>query len=212
MILIPRGISRFPRDFLAKNDGCWYCLAKGTFVQSSFHAKYVDDLTLAEAFNLKENLEENPDRPLPDPYRARTGHRLCPEKSMVYSALLKTKTFAEDNQMQLNVAKTNFMVFNPTKMMDFLPRFVPDEKEVETVETLKLLGFVISSNLSWKENTRATVKKGYQRLWPIRRLKKTGADLEDLLEIYTKQVRPILEYDVPVWNSSITLEEENWIE
>ena len=42
--------------------------------------------------------------------------------------------------------------------------------------------------------------------------KKTGADHKDLLEIYIKQVRPILEYGVHVWNSSMTLEEENLIE
>ena len=40
-------------------------------------------------------------------------------------------------------------------------------------------------------------------MWVIRRLKKLGADNEDLLEVYFKQIRSILEYAVPVWHSSL---------
>ena len=39
-----------------------------------------------------------------------------------------------------------------------------------------------------------------------------GATQEDLLDIYTKQVRSILEFAVPVWHSSITGEERLGIE
>ena len=41
----------------------------------------------------------------------------------------------------------------------------------------------------------------------IRRLVNHGATIEDLIEVYTKQVRSILEFGVPVWNSSITKQE-----
>ena len=185
---------------------------KVKFQQSRFHAKYVDDLTIAEAFNVKEVLEDNPNRPQPDPFRARTGFRLCPERSMVYTDLRKIEEFANENEMQLNLKKTKFMVLNPSKTMDFLPEFESGGSSVETVESMKLLGFILSSNLSWKENTKMIVQKAYKRLWPIKRLKAKGAEISDLLEIYEKQVRSILEYGAPVWNSNITIEEANSIE
>ena len=41
----------------------------------------------------------------------------------------------------------------------------------------------------------------------VKRLKNRGANLKDLVEIYTKQVRSVLEFGVPVWNSKLTKEE-----
>ena len=45
---------------------------------NKIHLKYVDDLSLAESINLPAKLQSIPDskRPLPDVYRARTGHIL----------------------------------------------------------------------------------------------------------------------------------------
>ena len=54
--------------------------------------------------------------------------------------------------------------------------------------------------------------KAYKRLWLIRRLKKEGACLDDLIDVYIKHVRSILEFGVPVWNSGLTLEEIKDIE
>ena len=46
----------------------------------------------------------------------------------------------------------------------------------------------------------------------IKRLKKAGANLEDLKEVYIKQIRSVLEFGVPVWNSGITQDENHDIE
>ena len=54
--------------------------------------------------------------------------------------------------------------------------------------------------------------KAYGKLWSIIRLKKHGASNEDLTDVYIKQVRSILEYSVPVWNSALTNEEKDDIE
>ena len=45
---------------------------------NEIHLKYVDDLTVAEAVRMKENLSCIPldSRPLPDAYNSRTGHFL----------------------------------------------------------------------------------------------------------------------------------------
>ena len=50
---------------------------------NEIHLKYVDNLTIAETINMKEQLDYLPpeDRPLPDNYHARTGHHLSRQKS-----------------------------------------------------------------------------------------------------------------------------------
>ena len=73
-----------------------------------------------------------------------------------------------------------------------------------SVESMKLLGLVVSNDLTWHANTEHLTKKAYGRLWSIKRLVNHGASLEDLIDVYSKQVRSILEFGVPVWNSSLT--------
>ena len=83
---------------------------------------------------------------------------------------------------------------------------------MEVVESTKLLGVVVHSDIRWYENTNYICKKGYQRLWMIRRLKNLGANELELLDIYHKQVRSVLELAVPVWHPGLTLQERDQIE
>ena len=46
----------------------------------------------------------------------------------------------------------------------------------------------------------------------VKRLKSNGANLDDLVEVYVKQTRSILEFGVPVWNSNLTEDEVASIE
>ena len=56
------------------------------------------------------------------------------------------------------------------------------------------------------------VTKANKKLWILRRLKYLGAEVRDLVDIYIKQIRSILELAVPVWHDSITLTEQIDIE
>ena len=62
------------------------------------HLKYVDDLLLAETINMKTQVIPAPieDRPQPDPYRARTGHKLQSETSNVLTKLQETKEYQQN--------------------------------------------------------------------------------------------------------------------
>ena len=83
---------------------------------------------------------------------------------------------------------------------------------IDVVEEIKLLGLIIRSDLKWSSNTNAMVAKAYKRLWILRRLKNLGASVADLLDVYCKQVRSILEFGAPVWHSGITQGENKDIE
>ena len=70
---------------------------------------------------------------------------------------------------------------------------------LEVVEQFKLLGVILQSNLKWNSNTEYICKKGYARLWMLRRLKSLGANCDELLDVYDKQIRCVLELAVVVW-------------
>ena len=172
---------------------------------NEIHLKYVDDLSIAESVDIKNQLLPVPlkDRPQPDPYRARTGHMLNNETSKVFNKLKDIKNYADENKMKINLTKTKLMVFNPSVTKDFLPHFEVEGTEIELVEQTKLLGVIVTSNLSWTANTDYIVERCISKMWMIRRLKKLGASSSDLLDVFCKQIRSLLEFSVPVWNSSL---------
>ena len=185
---------------------------KGKFKKSTMHAKFVDDLTLVETINLREDLVPNPDRVLPDTFHERLGTKLDPDKSEVYKQIENIKAYAMDHEMKVNVEKCKFILFNPTHNFDFKPDLEINGQQLETMEEMKILGLTLRNDLSWKTNTNIMVNKAYKRLWIITRLKSRGANSEDLLDIYIKQIRCLLEYGVAVWNSNLTVSESNDIE
>ena len=163
---------------------------------NELHLKYVDDLTLAEAINLPKNLVKlsNSERPLPDVKHARTGHVLPGSVSKVQSQVMQAKEYAEKNHMKINIKKSKVMLFNPCTSIDFMPKIELENIELDLVEEMRLLGVVIQSNMKWSANTEQIVERGYKKLWIIRRLKELGAQKPELVDMYIKQVRSILEF------------------
>ena len=172
---------------------------------NEMHLKYVDDLTLAESINLPAKTVYVPEseRPLPDNFHAKTGHTFPVENSRVYQQLVDTKNYAKQNDMKINYKKSKLMLFNPCTAIDFIPDFELEKNQLEIVEEMKLLGIIIRSDLKWGSNTEYIVKKANSRLWTMRRLKNLGACDDDLLDVYTKQIRSVLELAVPVWQSGL---------
>ena len=66
--------------------------------------------------------------------------------------------------------------------------------------------------MRWCDNTDYICKKGYARLWILRRLKGLGASQTELVDVYQKQVRSVLELAVPVWQPGISKFEKSQIE
>ena len=74
------------------------------------------------------------------------------------------------------------------------------------MEQYKLLDVQITNDLKWKANTAYVTKRGYSKLWILRRLNINGANQSELKDIYCIQVSSILEYAAVVWNSGLTKE------
>ena len=93
-----------------------------------------------------------------------------------------------------------------------MPEISLENNELEVVDEIWLLGLIIRSDLKWISNTENMVKKANKRLWILRRLKFLGAQEHDLVDIFIKQIRSVLELAVPAWHSGITLAEQIKIE
>ena len=85
---------------------------------------------------------------------------------------------------------------------------------MEVVEIFKLLGVMIRSDMKWWDNSDYICQKGYSRLWILRRMKALalGASETELLDVYQKQVRCVLELAVPVWQPALTKKEQTQID
>ena len=88
-----------------------------------------------------------------------------------------------------------------------MPNIQIDGNEIEVVEEMRILGLIIRSDMKWSSNSEHIVLKAFHRLWVLRRLKALGANNLDLLDVYCKQVRSVMELAVPAWHSGLTVNE-----
>ena len=83
---------------------------------------------------------------------------------------------------------------------DGICRWLPDRVYPET----KLVGVILSEDLRWHKNTFYICQKARQKMWMLRRMVKLGLETSTMFDVYTKEVRSILELAVPVWHSGLT--------
>jgi hypothetical protein len=95
---------------------------------------------------------------------------------------------------------------------DFMPELFIREEHIEVVESIKVVGFILRSDLKTKSNTAYITAKAYSRMWILRRLKKMGATHKELIDFLHKQVLSVLLLAVPAWNSLLPKHEVTDIE
>ena len=122
-------------------------------------------------------------------------------------SLNRIQAWTDANKMKLNEKKSKVMVFNFTNDYQFATRLCIGDNLLETVESTKLLGTIIQSDLKWQENTDMLVKKGYQRMMILHKLYEFNVPDKDMVKIYVLFLRSILEQSCVVWHTSITVEE-----
>ena len=99
------------------------------------------------------------------------------------------------------------MIFNYTNDFQFSTRLFINNSLLEIINETKLLGTMISLDLTWNANTEIIIKKGYQRMMILYKLYEFNVPDADLVNIYILFIRSVLEQSCAVWNYSITEEE-----
>ena len=176
--------------------------------------KFIDDGSVAVSINLKTSLIPDPvRRPCPLNYHERTSQILPDENNLLHYYLQDTENFTINNKMKINSKKTKVILFNKSRKHDFPPEMsFSDGSMLEVVPDIKLVGVIVSNDLRWLKNTNFICNKATKKLWTLRRLKKFNLDIYKIFDVYTKEVRSILEFAVPVWHSGLTRNESRQIE
>ena len=65
--------------------------------------------------------------------------------------------------MKLNEKKSNIMLFNRAKTLDFQPKILINGKLLDVVKFTKLLGVMISSDMKWNKNVQYISGRGRKR-------------------------------------------------
>ena len=114
--------------------------------------------------------------------------------------------------MVRNHKKTKLMVFNYTDNYQFSTRLQLNNENLEIVKYARLLGVIISDNLSWDNNTSDLVKRSNARMELLRKVAGFSTSIEEKKNIYILYIRSILEQSSVVWHSSLTREKAEDLE
>ena len=110
--------------------------------------------------------------------------------------------------MRLNCDKCKEMIVdfsrNQGQSSDAQDIFI-NEKTLEKVSHIKMLGVTVSDDLTWNIHVDNIVSKAGKRLYMLYQLKRGGISQRELVQIYIAIIRPVLEYACPVWNTCLPL-------
>ena len=140
--------------------------------------KWVDDFTVLASVDLKQHLVPDPAPVQPVPWRGRHHQVLPDENNPLRHEIDSIVKYSEERNMLLNPIKTKAMVFNTLRNYDCIPAIsIKSGENIEVVEQHKILGQIVRSDLKTISNTEAICKKGFKRMWILRRLKSLGCPI-----------------------------------
>ena len=110
-------------------------------------------------------------------------------------------------------SRMNRVVLNPDKCKELRILFSRnpeafdlvsiDDKEIEVVNSAKLLGITISDNLTWNAHINELVKKTSKKLYFLVQLKRARLPPSDLVLFYLSCVRSTIDYGVSVFHNAL---------
>ena len=140
--------------------------------------KYVDDITMSE--------DVHKNRP-----------------SQVQAAVDDLCKMSNLDKLQLNETKCKELGIGFSKAeREFSPITVSDI-DLETVESIKLLGLHLSRNLKWNAHVTEIARIVVPRLYFLRQLRRSKVATKELVLFFTTCIRPLTEYACQMYHNSL---------
>ena len=138
--------------------------------------KYADDLTLSE-------------------------HLMGSLPGQMQAAVDAVTDWGQTYCLAANAGKTKDMVISlrAPQNRPIPPPIVLNNQAVERVDTFKLLGIQLSSDLKWDAQVQFMLKKAQPRVHYLSVAKRAQLPPDVLTQVYVTFIRPVLEYASPVW-------------
>ena len=175
--------------------------------------KFIDDASFIEILNLISVGLSSYNCKVQVPSDIATNDNFIPtERLKTQSYLDQISDWTKNQKMKLNCDKTMYMILNFCSSKQYQTRLYLENQLLEQVRETKLLGVIISDDLTWHKNTDNLVRKAYMRMTIIRKLYEFKVELTDLIKIYILYIRSTVEQSAVVWASSLTEEERRKLE
>jgi Reverse transcriptase (RNA-dependent DNA polymerase) len=125
-----------------------------------------------------------------------------PDEPALQSAADQLSFWCKENGMRPNIKKTREMLIHVGKKLnrESVPQLVIDEEKIEQVNTFKLLGIMISFDLSSGPHVSYMLYKTSIRYFIIYQLTKIGIPHHEIVIIYCAIICSVLEYACTVWH------------
>ena len=94
----------------------------------------------------------------------------------------------------------------------FTTRLTLNDKNIEIVDSMKILGTIITDKLNWNENCDNIISKVNQRMLLIKKMYSFGATIEEMTHFWILYCRSVLEKSAVVWSSSLSEENKKDLE
>lgn len=122
------------------------------------------------------------------------------------AAISKVKTWLDINSLKLNIAKTNFMTFSPTKTgmpQTMEPMLIDEETKsyIHNTTTIKYLGVIFDNHLKWEKHIKHLNGKLRKLIYKFYNLKSV-LNRKTLLVTYNSLAESIIRYGISVWGSA----------
>ncbi len=114
--------------------------------------------------------------------------------------------------MKINTDKSKTMEIAFSRKNHDVPPIRLDGEILESVRSFKLLGVLISSDLSWDAHIDYLHKKCSSRLYLLLLLRRANVPTNDIIRIYISMIRSVLEYACQVWHTSLTCGQSDKLE
>ena len=98
------------------------------------------------------------------------------------------------------------MLINFTRNYQFNTRLKLNNKNIEMVQNMKILGTIVNDTLTWDQNCAHLIRKVNSRMALIRRAKEFGATKKELVHFWIVFCRGTIEQSCSVWDGSLTQE------
>ena len=123
------------------------------------------------------------------------------------------KRRAEAINMKINVKKTQLLVISPPNGYQTTAVMKQDDGgNIDSIDTLKLVGFTFGSRPGAAAHLEAVRDKIRRRMWMVYNLREAGFKGRVLYRLYCCFLRSIIEYCSVVYHPMLTLEQEGELE
>ena len=119
---------------------------------------------------------------------------------------------AEDIGMVINCAKTQLLCMSPQNGCQTSAVIDTKDGPVQSVDTLKLVGFVFGSTPDAAAHVDHIAEKFRIRVWLLHHLRESGIKEEKLFKLYNVYIRSVIEYCSPIYHPLLNRGQANRLE